>query len=125
MPNRPVLTGNLPPTMHAFDSNASTHNIKTERVLVYPIAIPSSGHHLLAWMQTSTHRPYDAAEPASMNGSAQHEICRMSRYCTRQILSIMILYDNCQTVLVASDKDRHHSAAATGVEPGTTRAFSM
>jgi hypothetical protein len=34
MPNRPVLTGNLPPTMHAFDSNASTHNIKTERVLV-------------------------------------------------------------------------------------------
>jgi hypothetical protein len=33
MRNRPVLTGNVPPLMHAFDSNASTHNIKTERVL--------------------------------------------------------------------------------------------
>ena len=33
MRNRPVLTGNLPPLMPAFDSNASTHNIKTERVL--------------------------------------------------------------------------------------------
>ena len=34
MPNRLVLTGTGPPRMHAFDSNAFTHNIKTERVLV-------------------------------------------------------------------------------------------
>jgi hypothetical protein len=33
MSNRPALTGNLPPLMPAFVSNASTHNIKTERVL--------------------------------------------------------------------------------------------
>jgi hypothetical protein len=37
MRNRPVLTGNVPPLMPAFDSNASTHNIKTERVLVVPV----------------------------------------------------------------------------------------
>jgi hypothetical protein len=33
MPTRLVLTGTVPLMMHAFGSNASTHNFKTERVL--------------------------------------------------------------------------------------------
>jgi hypothetical protein len=33
MPNRLELTDTVPLMMHAFASNASTHNIKTERVL--------------------------------------------------------------------------------------------
>ena len=33
IPNRLALTGNLPPRMPVFGSNASTHNIKAERVL--------------------------------------------------------------------------------------------
>ena len=33
MPNRPGGTGHVPPTMPACASHASTHNIKTERVL--------------------------------------------------------------------------------------------
>ena len=40
MPNRPGWTGTLPPRRHAFASNASTHNIKTERVLVGLTAEP-------------------------------------------------------------------------------------
>ena len=53
MPNKPELTGNLLPKTHAFDSNASTHNIKTERVLINGISLLetecSNGqmHHVL------------------------------------------------------------------------------
>jgi hypothetical protein len=48
MRNRPVLTGNLPPLMHAFDSNASTHNIKTERVLAHSETLVQTALHFAA-----------------------------------------------------------------------------
>src|SRR5262245_57066398 len=35
------------------------------------------------------------------------------------------MYNNCQTWLVESDKDRHGPAAVPGVQHGTTRTFSM
>jgi len=49
----------------------------------------------------------------------------MSQYRARQMLSIVVLYDNYRALLLASAADRHGPTVVPGVEQGTIRTFAM
>ena len=66
MPNRPVLTGNLPRMMHAFDSNASTHNIKPERVLATYLTLGAKTMSLQVYYYLYQGNWFDTAVAATL-----------------------------------------------------------